>query len=71
MVKKLRSVLIISIFVVLITLISLNAATSKSGIMPDIANYPYIEQSLLASSRFTTKEEKIQSIIKSIWIIIL
>lgn len=58
MVKKLRSVLIISIFVVLITLISLNAATSKSGIMPDIANYPYIEQSLLASSRFTTKEEK-------------
>lgn len=58
MVKKLKSVFIIALILVLITLISLNAAAEKTEANLKIANYPYIEQSLLASSRFTTKEEK-------------
>lgn len=59
MAKKLKSLLVILILLSLITLISLNASSAKSRKAEDpTPNFPYIEQSLLASSRFTTKEEK-------------
>ncbi len=58
MVKRIKSLVIITVLLCLITVLSLSSAYSKPGFKEELINYPYIEQSLLSSSRYTTKEKK-------------